>query len=100
MRWLGEVAKKYLHKLGKIVFQNIMHLKQFQMLSYFFTSYSVITYNYVFFASSKFESHQQMIFLYMPDFWVLFLFISYQVSYDIGFMHFCFVISGANQILF
>ena len=31
---LGEVAKKYLHKVDKIVFQNIMHLKQFQMLSY------------------------------------------------------------------
>ena len=34
MRLLSEVAKKYLHKVGKIVFQNIMDLKQFQMLSH------------------------------------------------------------------
>ena len=69
----GEGAKKCSHKVGKIVFQNMMHLKQFQMLSYFFTSHSVITYNYVFFSSLKLESHQQMIFLYMAGFWVSFL---------------------------
>ena len=63
---LGELAKNILHKVGKIVFQNIMHLKQFQMLSHFFTSHSVITYNYVFFTSLKLESHQQMIFLLSP----------------------------------
>ena len=43
MRCVRSGSQKYLHKVGKIVFQNIMHLKQFQ-------------------------GPQQMIFHYLPDF--------------------------------